>query len=127
MSNVITIPTTTASYAHFSKDKGHFESTAVIVYMGGRWLQQYKVGGWDETGEGRIVCGGPKVAGPHVFSFETTLCIDDDGRSGREFAALDAKGLIVRVQGGETLEIAGTKYHVERGRPYLHLVELPGV
>ena len=124
MSNVITIPTVQNRY----NDKGHFESPAIIMYLGGRGApRQHKIGGWDETGKGRKCHGGDMAAGPYMFTYEATLCIDADGRSGREFAALDAKGLIVRVQGGETLEIAGIKYHVEPGHPYLHLVELPGV
>lgn len=124
MSNVITIPTVPNSYG----DKGHFESPAIIMYLGGRTPVQYEIGGWDATGEGRKVHGGPMVAGPHLFTYEATLCIDADFRSAREFAALDAKGLIIRVTGGETLEIAGIKYHVDGGcRRFLNLVELPGV
>ena len=93
-------------------DKGHFESPVLLTYRDRP--SRYKVGGWDKTGEGRIEHGGPKVAGPHVFTYEATYV--DHADSKREYDSLVAKGLVKTVQPGDLLVIAGTRYVVSDGQ-----------
>lgn len=114
----ITIPTNAVRYAAASQ-VGHFESPAIITYAGSP--KQYKIGGWDASGQGRLGYSDEKIAGPQVFVFGATVTVDANGHGAREYAAMQAKGLIVNVKGGEVLEIAGTKYMVEPGKRYLSL------
>ena len=119
MSTTHNIPTTPY------RDPGHFKSEATILIEGssraggpGGWL----VGGWDATGEGRVVMYGPMVKGPYAYITGRCSVMDNRGGTGAEHMRAEAQGLMFRAKDGDTMNLFGTTYTLSvDGRGYPHL------
>lgn len=117
-----TIPTMPSRYSY---DKGHFASEATLLVEGatpgggpGGWM----VGGWDQTGEGRVEFQGPMVPGPYAFITGRAGVIDCNGGTGRLHREAEAQNLMFRVKAGDTVVLAGIEFTLSvdrRGYPHL--------
>jgi hypothetical protein len=64
-------------------EEGHFQGRGLIFLIAGSNNSPgWGIGGWDETGEGRLVTGGPKVRGPHAYFVALCGVIDNYGGTG---------------------------------------------
>lgn len=127
MIKTLTIETT----ADTSYGTDHFKSNAIFIVKGARSNYGpggFGVSGWGADGEGRIVHGGPKVAGPHASFFGRCGVIASDSRhsTGAEHAAAREAGRFFSVAPGDEIVLAGTTYRVSldgRRYPRLEVVE----
>lgn len=115
MNHILTSNTTARS----SYSPGHFtvDQTLFVQKLhkpsGTFYPIRFSLGGWDATGEGRIVHQGPMVKGPYLFGFtKATVMSDDRKGSGWEHAEGLKAGTEIEVQHGDTVELDGKKYLV---------------
>lgn len=100
-------------------EPGHFkaEETLTLIHRGLPFRSG--VGGWDSTGEGRLVQDGPMVKGPILFGFGLCSVIDNHGGTAKQREDNLASGMEIDVEEGDLVEFAGATFVVKplvRGR-----------
>jgi hypothetical protein len=100
-----TVPITPCPYG----TPGHFASAAIIRVVGAEnGAAGYGIGGWEVSGAGRIVSGGPRVAGPHAYLYGLASVLDCRGIN----ADAGAAGLLFHVAAGDTLQVGDLVFEV---------------
>lgn len=119
--------TTSRTVIQVSTDEsGHLESRGLIFRIAnanraggpGGW----GIGGWDETGSGRLVCGGPLVSGPVAYFYGLASVLDNRGGTRAIHESADESGRLFDVSAGDTVVINGIAFVVSldsRGYPSL--------
>lgn len=97
----------------YREDQGHYRLKTVHLagyareykgalseYHGTTLHSFFSLGGWDETGTGRIVTGGEKVQGPCAYMYGNGVAITSH-RQPDEFAILIEEGHILTIRGAK--------------------------
>ncbi len=116
------IPTVAERPDSCSFYQGHFKSTARVLIEGSCNRPGFGIGGWDKTGEGRLICQGPMVVGPHAYAFQHAGIICQGGGTGAELRKAEEEGRLFRCKAGDTLVIDDTPFLLtlcRRGYPTL--------
>ncbi len=109
-----------------TREHGDYKSNAIIFRIAGSENSAgYGFGGWDASGSGRIIFGGPIVQGHHAFLFGLASVIDNHGGTCREHREAEADGRLFNAESGDVVSINGAEYALSlcsRGYPKLSLM-----
>lgn len=91
---------------------GHFSSEVWIEFEGSLPYRYFKLGGWDATGAGRIVDGGPMVQGPHLYGFgrSSIMAANPEMSTGGMLRRAKADGQFISMRAGDLIRVAGATF-----------------